>query len=323
MMKSATDIFKRAVLSIVEPTLEAADKIRQRERRQSFGTDHPDKIFYIVRHEALNCGLTVLLDEFAIQIKRACDNGWIPVVDMKNYKSIYKDSQSADTNVWENYFEQISPYTLETVYQSKNVILAPGRRDLLAKLCPEECSVSKEDYCNYWKAYYNRFFIFNQKTKEHLRIVQENIFRGCKRVIGVHFRGTDYTGTKPKGHAIQPTSREVIDKVEEYISGFDYDHVYIASEDRTIVGKFKEHFRERCLTTDYARFDGETDTWICNIADERADGPYLNGLEYITDIYLLSQCQALVGGWCGGTRWAMTVSDTLERTYIFDLGIYQ
>ncbi len=322
MMKSAIDTFRKMVLSIVEPTMETIDKIKQREKRKSFGSCNPDKTFYIVRHEALNCGMTVFLDEFAVQIKRAYDNGWIPVVDMKNYKSIYKDPTDMNTNAWESYFEQPSSYTLEEVYRSRNVIIAPGRRDLLAKLCPYECTVNENDYGNYWKTYYNRFFVFNEKTKAHFRLVQKDIFRESNRVVGVHFRGTDYTGTKPKGHHIQPTSSEVITKVEEFISRFGYDHVYIASEDRMIVEQFKEHFGEKCLATDYARFYGKTDTWICNITDVRENGPYLNGLEYLTDLYLLSGCKAFVGGWCGGTRLAMTVSDTFEQTYIFDLGIY-
>ena len=55
------------------------------------------------------------------QIGYAEKNNYIPVVDFKNYKTQYN---IADENAWECFFEQISNYSLDEVYQSKNVVLS-------------------------------------------------------------------------------------------------------------------------------------------------------------------------------------------------------
>lgn len=49
-------------------------------------------------------------------------NNYIPVVDFKNYEVQYTIQKGEDA--WKVFFEQISNYTLNEVYKSKNVILS-------------------------------------------------------------------------------------------------------------------------------------------------------------------------------------------------------
>ena len=51
--------------------------------------------------------------------------GAIPIVDMYNFPTIYNEKEKIlnTYNSWEYFFEQLSNYSLEEVYQSKNVII--------------------------------------------------------------------------------------------------------------------------------------------------------------------------------------------------------
>ena len=59
-------------------------------------------------------------------IKIANHYKFIPIVDMKNFVSIYNDhvNISGCENSWEYYFEKISNYKLSEVYKSNKVIIS-------------------------------------------------------------------------------------------------------------------------------------------------------------------------------------------------------
>ena len=49
----------------------------------------------------------------------------IPVIDMMNFESPYLDKEKLGIeNAWEYFFEQISDYSLEDIYKSKDVVIA-------------------------------------------------------------------------------------------------------------------------------------------------------------------------------------------------------
>ena len=52
----------------------------------------------------------------------------IPVVDMKNFSTKYNELNKIKNtfNSWNYYFEPISKYSLEEVYESKSVIISTG-----------------------------------------------------------------------------------------------------------------------------------------------------------------------------------------------------
>jgi hypothetical protein len=50
---------------------------------------------------------------------------------------------------------------------------------------------------------------------------------------------------------------------------------------------------------------------------------YNRGIEYLSSIYLLSRCDALIGGNCGGSISALLMNGgKYEFTEIFNLGLY-
>ncbi len=83
-------------------------------------------LFYVIQH-----------------IGYAEKNNYVPVVDFKNYKVQYTIQKEEDT--WEVFFKQISKYTLNEVYKSKNVILSGLNASYETYPYLREKSFDKED----------------------------------------------------------------------------------------------------------------------------------------------------------------------------------
>ena len=88
------------------------------------GNLNPGKVFYVIqRHPGY--GIFSNLTFVVNHIKIALDMGFIPIVDMENYTTIYNENKKIFNtyNSWEYYYEQVSPYSLEEVYKSMNIIV--------------------------------------------------------------------------------------------------------------------------------------------------------------------------------------------------------
>ena len=61
-------------------------------------------------------------------------------------------------------------------------------------------------------------------------------------------------------------------------------------------------------------------SWVHN---DRENDNYYKSLEYLSSVFLLSKCNALIGGSCGGTQAAIYMNgNQYEYKYLFDLGLY-
>ena len=94
----------------------------------SFGNLNKNKIFYVIRRSpgtGLFSNLTFVLNHMLIAKKF----GFIPVVDMKNFITIYNEKNSINytKNAWEYYFKPISKYSLDEVYKSHKVVFCSNK----------------------------------------------------------------------------------------------------------------------------------------------------------------------------------------------------
>ncbi len=100
-------------------------------RKKHYGMLNKDKTFYVIYSAwPQSWGLATTVSIVLNNIKYAIERGWIPVVDLKRcfLPSIQNEENQGKENAWEYYFEQPVPgYSLEDVYQSRHVILAPDK----------------------------------------------------------------------------------------------------------------------------------------------------------------------------------------------------
>ena len=292
--------------------------------RNSSPAHESDRIPYIIRRHGHNVGLFSYFITILGGIAYAEQKGYIPVVDMKNYPNTYLyDSEAGHVNAWEYYFTQPDSLTLEEALSCREYILG---RDTVLHSRPSQSAAAfynKDGKLDYWRRICKKYIHFTQPVLDGIeRELQK--FAG-KRVLGVSIRGTDYSGLRPHGHPVQPTTQQCIMKTREVLCEGSYDAVYLATEDKNIIAAFREEFEEKLILPDRDAidFDASSDKWITEcFNDRRENDKYLTGLEYLVSMLILTKCTGLITSITSGSTGIMCLSDGWEYLYVFDLGVY-
>jgi hypothetical protein len=302
------------------------------EVRKSYGNEMPDKTFYITSINEVWCGLFAIIVHQLEHILYAVERGYIPIIDLQNcYNQYLGEKEFFKENSWEYFFEQPMGYGLRDIKKAKNVIIGinSGHPNKWNKTIPflsyRECH--NADTIAYYKEKFAKYIIFNSKTMSFLTEKHNEMFKDKGRILGIHCRGTDFTALKPSGHAIQPKPDEVIEKAEQVMNEYRCDHLYLATEDADIYDLFEAHFGSRLI------LDKATRRWrVCDLkgksnskvlASDDSAGKYKGGIDYLSQIYLLSKCNCFVSGATLGSLGVMLMTDKFEYQYIWNLGYYK
>lgn len=238
----------------------------------------------------------------------------------KGLKPVVMFQNSEKINLWEQFLQQ--PY-------GDGPISAHYKEcDILDAYITWPTIPSREDIVKYGKLY-KAFVKVNKETQSYFDNEYNNILRD-KRVMGVLCRGTDYTGNKPKGLPVQPEISDVIALVKLKMKELDCQWVYLATDEKKIFSQFEMEFPSQILVNKRHYFDEfydikkeGADARISWVHFDRENDNYYKSLEYFSSLNLLSKCNALIAGNCGGSRTALYLNDNkYEFWHLFDLGLY-
>ena len=243
------------------------------------GNLNPDKIFYVIQRYpgyGIFSNLTFVINHMKI----ALDMGFIPIVDMQNYSTIYNENKKIYNtfNSWEYYYEQLSPYSLEDVYNSKNIILTDNK------------FYSELDFSyniNEKKELIEIFHKFIKVKKIKLKLInylKNKLFKDHK-ILGVHFRGTGY---KLARNPYPATINQMINIITKILKEENYDKIFLMTEDQTNFEKLVEYFGDKIIylnTTVRGRTNQEV---YDNYSRDRHR--YKLGRDVLVETYLLSSC---------------------------------
>lgn len=288
-----------------------------KEKKRCYGLRNPDKTFYIIRPFNSTCGMGSYINYVVINLLYADEKGWIPVVDMKNYKTLYSGDNKE--NVWEFFYEQPGSMSLDEVYHSKNVILGgiwatnmgyAGFRD--KELKPKYCQVA----CKYIRPIGMFADIINN---ESCRIFGES---REKRTLGCVCRGTDYKLGKPYQHAQIFTPEEMFSEIDKVID--NYDQIYLATEDIDFFHAFCQKYEDKLVYTDQKRYDGQTGNTIVDVLNESDETRLEAAIKYTLVIHILSKCTSLmtIGNGTGVAALYLN-GNKYENVYLLDKGVYE
>lgn len=292
-----------------------------KEEILSFGENNKDKIFYLICPDADGVGLFSYFTIFTGHIRYARKKGYIPVIDMMNYRNTYLDEKSiGKENAWEYYFKQPDKYSLSEVYESKNVIKSSGAPIVWPDASTGFCFNKK--IRNYWKKIVRENIFITDEILNEANDKWNSLFNENDRVLGVNCRGTDYIALRPKWHPKQPEPQKVIAKVKEVMSEQKCTKIFLATEDKDIYKMFKEKFGEIVVDNDVYRYDYDGKSYIAMMKSDREDDKKLRGKEYLITTLLLSKCNCFIGGRNGGAVGALLFADNYEYEYIWNLGRY-
>lgn len=291
-----------------------------RERKVSFGGMYPDKVFFVIRRAYCKVGLFSYVMTNMGMVDYALKKGYIPVIDMQNGRNTYLDDDKVGKeNSWEYFFKQPCGYSLEDIKKAKNVILSGG---LITEKnsYPDFSIMENEDLFAYWYQVFQRYFKLTDEIVEEFQEFRKELL-GEGRILGILARGTDYVSAKPKGHPIQPTAEQIIEKTKEIMESYFCDKIFLATEDASIYKKMKEAFGRSLIAPDTERYITSGGQNINDL--EVKNDKYQKGKEYLLSIMTLASCDCLVAGNVGGTHGAMLLSRGFDYSYIFDLGKYE
>lgn len=178
---------------------------------------------------------------------------------------------------------------------------------------------------------YRDFVVIKDKELKYITDEWTNLIMG-KRVLGVLARGTDIAAKKPAEHPVQPSIEQLIKDAKTSMEMLNCQYIYLATEERRIAEQFEEAFPGKIITNKrhylddafYERLKQDKDVVISYAYDKVDTSFYQLGLEYLSSIVLLSMCNGLLAGNCGGTAAALYFNGgRYEGLHIYDLGMYQ
>lgn len=258
--------------------------------------------YVISRNEMV--GLFSYVETTMRETVQAVNKDMVPVVDMTGCRNPYLDSTSDNKNWWELYFDQ------PTGNGGKVLKITAGKGN--GEVPHSRIGVLEKRSRWYWGKVYEAYFKPNNTVMEYFNKEYELLLgAGSFRTLGVLVRGTDYKGAK--GHPVQPSVDEVIRVVKSV--AHKYDKIYIATEEQKNVKAFEQAFTGKVITNKRNYFDGidMSGKTINDIRFERENDGYLSGLEYLSSILLLSKCDGLVAGICGGSVAAVYINNNKYR----------
>ncbi len=243
------------------------------------GNLNPDKIFYVIQRYpgyGIFSNLTFVINHMKI----ALDMGFIPIVDMQNYSTIYNENKKIYNtfNSWEYYYEQLSPYSLEDVYNSKNIILTDNK--FYSELDFSYNINEKEELIEI----FHKFIKVKKIKLKLINYLKNKLFKGHK-ILGVHFRGTGY---KLARNPYPATINQMINIITKILKEENYDKIFLMTEDQTNFEKLVEYFGDKIIylnTTVRGRTNQEV---YDNYSRDRHR--YKLGRDVLVETYLLSYC---------------------------------
>lgn len=291
----------------------------------NFGKKNPERVFYVIRCPQEELGFFGLFNYVVYHLKLAVGLKAEPVVDWKYYPNNYvsEDYLVGKENMWEHFFCQTTDISIDEVYRSKNVIMSHGNGEgTLGEIYDQEEIKKSHELIK-------QYIRLNPQTYRHIKKEYKGLGLYGKRVLGVKCRGTDFVATKPTGHSICPTAKETYEKIKElekiWNLGEEYDKVFLATEDNNIVFELKQYLGERLVYLDEERLEDVGGKWLSQVYDgkEYCGKKYQSMLSYLSSIYILASCDALILPIVAGSLGTMRIKGGCDKYFLFQKGLHQ
>ena len=254
------------------------DKFKKRKLAEIIGGQlNPDKVFYVIKRYP-GTGIFSNLAYVINHMQIADRMGSIPVVDMENFPSVYNENKKifGTSNSWEYYFEQLTNYSLDEVYRSKNIIITDNRfyRD--------------EEFKNRITTSDNLIKILNEKIKikkTKLRTINylKNKLFARKKILGIHHRGTGYKITE-----YPITINQMINIINQILKKDNYDKIFLVTEDSKNFKALTDYFKDKIICLQNSQ-KGKTNLEVWK-RYPRILHRYKLGRDILYETYLLSYC---------------------------------
>lgn len=265
------------------------------------------KKYYIIRRPALGAGFFSNYFWVLGHVVFAKKLGYIPVVDMENYKTLYSEEEPVDgvSNAWNYYFRDVDQVGLKEAYDSGRFVL--GNEKYLTRYAEKYCDPNyrypTDKMIDYYAPYIRKFLRIREDLLQKFESEWTEDMHGMDRSIGVHIRGTDMKNDL--GHPLPADVTSYVEEIQKLLKEDErITHIYLATDEINILQKVQELLADekvqicfqdafRVEDTGEKRKVGIHET---KLEKERTHHHYLMGEEVLRDAWFLSKCDYLVCG---------------------------
>lgn len=257
------------------------------------GRKNPNKKFFLIDGFFEIEGIFGIWLKVFTAARYAASKGYIPIFKIvSSDANIYSDYECDD--IWNKFFLQPYGYTIQEVQESSCLTLSPNMNILntLRYIMDQESQNRQLSW---------PYGIYNAQIRNYIQERAARFLPYPERTLGVLLRGTDYVKTHLPGHASHASPEMVINKITEIENEWDFDYIYLSTEDADICKKMKEHYGDRITFTDQERYTVKEGQFLVDLHQNKEPGKgFRLGAEYLCSIDLLSSCNSLIAsGPCG------------------------
>ncbi len=264
-------------------------------RIESFGEEYANEVIYRIWINTSTDGFFALFRATLNYLYFADLMKLTPAVIWgKGVPYAEKESINGTDNPFAYYFVPVSGLQAEDIAKSRHVIQSMWSHQSFA----EGLKRQRQSY-DHSEAYLlemgriaGKYITLNEETQA-LLLSDYNALSMGKRTIGIHMRGTDYK-TAYKNHPVAASVEDYINRLDSLLKTEDFDHIFLATDDRGILESFKERYQTKVkYFSDTERGNGVTS--VAFSYSERKNHRYLLGYEVLRDTYVLSLCNGFIG----------------------------
>ncbi len=286
-----------------------------------FGNDNSGKIVFYIREQGSNWGFFAEFRGLLEKLYYAETLGLVPYVEWKdNFLYYQKGGIKGEKNAFLYYFEPVS--YVENVKKSQNVIYAEYKHShYIEGVFNNKKYITTDEFAEEMGRVLGKYIKLNTFTQQYMDVKCKELCMG-EKVLGVHFRGTDFK-RRYNDHPVEVSLQQVKDKVLEFIQMYNYDKVFLATDDENAAKEFQEEWGERIILFNDT-YRGTEQSVAFSVSD-RENHKYLLGLEVLRDVYGLSMCSGLICGYSqvslAARLFKQSRNEKFENLYIIDNGI--
>ena len=332
-------IRKKILNCFTKPVYEVVSLEKVKEIYSVGANDSNDK-YFIVYVQMPKGGLFVYLISCMSQIAHALHKGYIPVVDLLNFPSDLRNK--CEENAWELYFEQPKGVSVQEVYGASNIVFHNEEEEKELYIGDIESGKSydefrvvineggkfedwyqNEELMKSFKSFWNENIKYNKSVNDYIDKKYSEIIGEERSVLGLLCRGTDYVSLRPKGHYVQPTVQQIIEKVNEVLEEFKCKKIFLATEDLEILETLKEKFGTRLVYMDVPRVNYYEGVQLCDLYRKQKMNLFQRQLDYLTEMEILARLPYLIAGKTTGSRFIPVMKKgEFDYLYYWELGRY-
>ena len=285
------------------------------------------KTLYIIRRTPPASGLFSNFHLVLSHLIYATKNNFDFYIDYENYSNFYleKELVYGQSNSWNYYFTQPLNNLVDIKKKYDKVIFSSESKmgniySNFGIINSQSLEVLKNhEQLEIYKEVFNKYIFFNKETVNHLENLKKSVFKNKENILGISIRGTDYVKNRYPGHYIPPTIDQMCSKVDEFIKTYKPDLLFVSTEDIEYLDHLSNKYGKNIIFL-------EKDRYLANdipMYKIQKNKKFKNGLDYLSEIWLLSKCNYIIGSPNGGFNAAFIIkNESFKDSYIFDLGKY-